>query len=67
MLNLTVQDNGRGFDHEKPPSEGIGLSGLRERLTIAGGALNISSSPNMGSIVSARLALPGGPTQRGVS
>jgi signal transduction histidine kinase len=58
-LSLTVQDNGQGFNGEQPPTNGIGLSGLQERLTIAGGKLNIKSRPNNGTILTAELPLPG--------
>jgi signal transduction histidine kinase len=56
-LNLTVQDNGIGFSEEKSGSNGIGLAGLRERITIAGGILNISSTPKHGTILSAQFPL----------
>jgi signal transduction histidine kinase len=56
-VNLTVQDNGTGFAEEKSTSNGIGLAGLRERITIAGGALNISSAPKRGTILSAQFPL----------
>jgi signal transduction histidine kinase len=56
-INLTVQDNGIGFSEEKPKSNGIGLTGLRERITIAGGTLNISSTPKHGTILTAQLPL----------
>src|ERR1044071_3558478 len=36
-VNLTVQDNGLGFSEEQSGSDGIGLAGLRERITIVGG------------------------------
>ena len=60
-ITLTIQDNGRGIIEEKLQSNGIGLSGLRERLTIAGGKLNISSSLNNGTILSAQLSIPDEP------
>lgn len=57
-LNLTVQDNGIGFGEEgEPRSNGIGLAGLRERIMIAGGTLNISSTPKRGTILSAQFPL----------
>lgn len=55
---LSVQDNGSGFDPENVQSGGIGLTGLRERLTIAGGVLNIHSNPARGVILTAQLPLP---------
>lgn len=39
---LTVSDDGRGFD---PADEGFGLSGLRERVRLAGGAVAVASTP----------------------
>jgi signal transduction histidine kinase len=58
VVNLTVQDNGIGFGAEKPQSNGIGLRGLHERITVAGGTLNINSTPKHGSILSAQFPLP---------
>jgi len=52
-----VQDNGIGFSQEKSASNGIGLAGLRERITIAGGTLNISSTSKRGTILSAQFPL----------
>jgi signal transduction histidine kinase len=57
-LSLTIQDNGHGIDEEKIKTGGSGLSGLRERLTITGGTLHISSRPNNGTILTAELPLP---------
>src|SRR5678809_375270 len=56
-VNLTVQDNGIGFSEEETQSNGIGLTGLRERVTIAGGTLNINSMPRHGTILSAQFSL----------
>lgn len=56
-VNLTVQDNGIGFSEEEPKSNGIGLAGLRERITIAGGTLNISSTPRHGTVLTAQFPL----------
>ncbi|HSL29048.1 MAG TPA: response regulator [Anaerolineales bacterium] len=53
-VNLTVQDNGIGMDEEASRSNGIGLAGLRERITVAGGTLQISSAPGRGTILSAQ-------------
>ena len=57
-IALTIQDNGRGFNAEKPSPTGIGLAGLRERLIIAGGRFKVSSSPVRGTILLAQLPLP---------
>jgi signal transduction histidine kinase len=39
---LVVSDDGGGFD---PAAEGFGLSGLRERVRLAGGVLTVATSP----------------------
>lgn len=57
FVNLTVQDNGVGFNEEESKASGIGLTGLRERITIAGGTLNINSAPKLGTILSAQFPL----------
>jgi signal transduction histidine kinase len=57
MVNLTIQDNGIGFSDAYPPSNGIGLTGLHERITIAGGTLNINSTPRHGTILSTQFPL----------
>jgi signal transduction histidine kinase len=54
QITLTIQDNGIGFGGKAPASNGIGLAGLRERITIAGGTLTISSTPKRGTILSAQ-------------
>jgi signal transduction histidine kinase len=56
-VNLTVQDNGIGFSEDEPTSKGIGLAGLRERITLAGGTLNISSASSRGTVLSAQFPL----------
>jgi len=57
-LNLTIQDNGQGFDVSKTHPNGIGITGLRERMILAGGKFNISSSPVRGTIVLAQFPVP---------
>jgi len=53
-IEATVTDKGQGFDPsslraEGGQSEGIGLFGIRERLTYFGGRMEIDSSPGKGS------------------
>ncbi len=54
---LTVQDNGKGFNPDVDGHHGIGLRGLRERLTLAGGVMTLRSAPGHGTIITARLPL----------
>lgn len=57
-ITLTVQDNGCGFNVHNHRSDGTGLTGLRERLPIAGGAFKLSSNAGRGTILMAQLPLP---------
>jgi two-component system, NarL family, sensor histidine kinase UhpB len=50
---LEVSDDGNGFDTSR---SGSGLRGMRERSTLVGGTLAITSTPGRGSTV--RLAVP---------
>ena len=57
-LRLTVEDNGRGIDPDRPNrgSDGNGLTSMNQRATRAGGSLNVVSRPNQGTTVT--LAVP---------
>lgn len=52
---LEVADNGHGFD-PGGPSTRYGVTGMRERALLAGGALNIYSEPGMGTTVRLEIA-----------
>ena len=54
---LTVQDNGHGFAAGNVQSNGMGLTNMRERVTIAGGKFSISSMPQRGTILTAQFPL----------
>ena len=61
-LRLEVRDWGRGFEPGavRPTAEGehVGLAGMRERLHLLGGALDVRSGPEHGTTVRATLPLP---------
>jgi signal transduction histidine kinase len=52
-LVLTIADDGRGMDPSHS-STGYGLSGMRERVEMMGGRLNIDSAPGRGFALEAR-------------
>jgi signal transduction histidine kinase len=54
---LHVRDDGSGFDTHSIRS-GIGLDGMRERLELLGGALEINSQPTHGTFLVARIPTP---------
>jgi two-component system, NarL family, sensor histidine kinase DevS len=43
-VRVEVRDDGRGFD-PATPADGFGLLGMRERVTLAGGDLDVTSQP----------------------
>jgi signal transduction histidine kinase len=61
MIELTIQDNGRGFTpgvrQESANGSGFGLLGLNERARILGGMLTVTSAPGHGTITNLKLHL----------
>jgi signal transduction histidine kinase len=55
-LMITVQDDGRGFQHER--AHGLGLTGMQERAESLGGSVKISSGPGKGTLIEVALPLP---------
>jgi signal transduction histidine kinase len=53
QLSVEVQDDGSGFDPDAA-SHGFGLAGMQERVNLAGGTLNIDSTPR-GTLLRASL------------
>lgn len=61
-----IEDDGFGFDPEAVPRTpvpgrrgGLGLVGMRERVELLGGALEVDSAPGAGTTVIARIPLAG--------
>ena len=52
---VRIADDGTGFDTSSP-TDGFGLGGMRERLALVGGSLDISSSP-AGTVLIATLPI----------
>jgi two-component system sensor histidine kinase UhpB len=50
MLRVRVADKGNGFD-PRVRTEGFGLTGMRERVTLAGGTLEVQSAPGKGTTI----------------
>jgi signal transduction histidine kinase len=65
-ITLRIADNGRGFDG-KSSAEGFGLSSMRERATLIGGRLRITSRPEKGTLVILAAPFSAPPAARAVS
>lgn len=60
-LEITIVDAGAGFDPQQiPPGHSTGISGMRERVRLAGGEFSIQSAPGEGTLIAARFPLTEG-------
>ena len=51
-LSLKIEDNGVGFDqNERKKTESYGLIGIRERVFLLDGKLDISSTKGQGTLI----------------
>jgi len=62
-VQTIIEDDGRGFDTTRSPSEadrkgGLGLSGIEERLSGLFGTLQIESVPGQGTTLIMRIPIP---------
>ena len=55
VVKAVVEDDGRGFDPERTNDDGHGLVGMRERLALLGGRLEIESARDAGTTVAAEV------------
>lgn len=69
-VELTVEDDGRGFDPEslrasvRDGQRGLGILGMEERARLLGGALELASAPGEGTTVVVRVQRAARPTRR---
>ncbi len=59
-VQLTIQDDGAGYNPDKLNGEknGLGLLGMRERATYVGGTLTVKSARRSGTTIEVRIPLP---------
>ena len=65
-VSLIVEDDGGGFNagNQASAAQGkLGLLGMRERVTLAGGTLEIESTPGAGTTVFVRVPLKQKPAE----
>ncbi|MGC1250934.1 MAG: ATP-binding protein [Xanthobacteraceae bacterium] len=63
-LQVIIEDSGCGFDVGARSAKagnhrGLGLDGMRERLALIGGTLDVESAPGAGTTIFARITLDG--------
>ena len=56
-VEVSVADDGTGFDSEAAAGNGFGLAGMRERAELAGGELSVLPGADAGTVIRARLPL----------
>jgi signal transduction histidine kinase len=56
FVDVTVADNGRGFDRDSATAGRLGLAGVSERARLLGGAVEIDARVGVGTEV--RITLP---------
>jgi len=52
---LSIKDDGAGFDDKLGGRKGIGLIGMKERVQVLGGAFNLSTAPGEGVLIDVRI------------
>lgn len=58
-VEVEVRDDGVGFDLAESPPQRLGLVGMRERVELLSGRLEIRSRPNHGTVVRAWIPIAG--------
>jgi signal transduction histidine kinase len=56
-VKAVVEDDGRGFDPTELGDDGFGLVGMRERLALLGGRLEVESGPETGTTIAAEVPI----------
>ena len=69
FIQLTIRDDGAGFDTDRPSTRrkeksGLGLFSIRERANYVGGSLKITSALRAGTEIEVRIPLTAPPTSK---
>lgn len=57
-INIVVKDDGKGFDTEKPTEHSLGIIGMKERIDLLEGKMEIHSVIGTGTIVIFKIPYP---------
>jgi signal transduction histidine kinase len=58
LMSIVVEDDGTGFDAGAAPKGRLGLVGMRERVELVGGTIDVESSPGAGTTVTLQIPIP---------
>lgn len=62
FVELSIRDDGVGFDPEKPSAKpGFGLHSMRERAAAVGASVSVKSEPGHGTTIQAQIPFPRDP------
>ena len=64
-VHLTIADDGCGFDPQQTPTARFGLAGMRERVVLLGGTIDIQSRPGAGTTIVITIPLDVQPSDSG--
>jgi signal transduction histidine kinase len=56
-VRMIVEDDGRGFSTDGEPAKRLGLLGMRERLSLVSGSLEVETAPGLGCTLFVRVPL----------
>jgi signal transduction histidine kinase len=56
-VTAVIEDDGQGFDPQNAREDGLGLVGMRERIGLVGGRLNVESSAEGGTTIAVEVPL----------
>lgn len=59
-IKIRVSDNGKGFDNGKTSKKGIGLSSMRNKVSLLNGSMQVSSNAGKGTVVKIEMPLTAG-------
>ena len=60
-INLSLEDDGHGFEPQQRLQAGMGLQGIRDRFSLLGGSFDLESAPGQGARLYGSLPLRQGP------
>ncbi|HEY1189243.1 MAG TPA: chemotaxis protein CheB [Gemmata sp.] len=55
FVSVVIEDDGTGFDPEAVPNGRLGLLGMRERVELVGGTIDIDTTPGQGTTVAVQI------------